>query len=60
MAQLVNKSVGSFTKEDQRLFEAFAVFCGLGIQSVQLYEETQKAAYRNKVGFCAKTARLRR
>eukprot|EP00045_Choanoeca_perplexa_P009654 m.93403 g.93403 ORF g.93403 m.93403 type:complete len:848 (+) comp14984_c0_seq2:193-2736(+) len=49
VAQLVNKAVGSFTKEDERLFEAFAVFCGLGIQSVQLYEETQKAAYRNKV-----------
>eukprot|EP00730_Choanoeca_flexa_P007704 TRINITY_DN12378_c0_g1_i13.p1 TRINITY_DN12378_c0_g1~~TRINITY_DN12378_c0_g1_i13.p1 ORF type:complete len:833 (+),score=184.71 TRINITY_DN12378_c0_g1_i13:2084-4582(+) len=49
VAQLVNKTAGCFNQDDQRLSEAFAVFCGLGIQAVQLYEETQKAAYRNKV-----------
>eukprot|EP00056_Hartaetosiga_gracilis_P012600 m.201099 g.201099 ORF g.201099 m.201099 type:complete len:617 (-) comp13715_c0_seq3:1373-3223(-) len=49
VAQLVNKRCGSFSENDQSLFEAFAVFCGLGIQAVKLHEETQRYANRAKV-----------
>eukprot|EP00055_Hartaetosiga_balthica_P014042 m.75056 g.75056 ORF g.75056 m.75056 type:complete len:510 (+) comp8469_c0_seq2:145-1674(+) len=49
VAQLINKQHGSFSHNDESLFEAFAVFCGLGIQAVKLHEETQRFANRAKV-----------
>ena len=50
VAQLVNKTGSAiFTHDDERLFEAFAVFCGLGIQAVKLHEETLRNANRTKV-----------
>lgn len=49
VAQLVNKKTGTFSARDERLFEAFAVYCGLGIHAVRMYEQTNKAAARAQV-----------
>ncbi|XP_033733094.1 dual 3',5'-cyclic-AMP and -GMP phosphodiesterase 11A-like [Pecten maximus] len=40
VAQVMNKSDGlSFDEHDDQLFEAFTIFCGLGINNCVLYEE---------------------
>lgn len=48
--EVVNKPTGSFQPEEQRLLEAFAIFCGLGLRAVEMYEESQRSAHRLKVG----------
>ncbi|XP_021357085.1 dual 3',5'-cyclic-AMP and -GMP phosphodiesterase 11A-like isoform X2 [Mizuhopecten yessoensis] len=41
VAQVMNKSDGlAFDEHDDQLFEAFTIFCGLGINNCVLYEET--------------------
>ena len=49
VAQLINKIDGSFTSKDELLFDAFAVFCGLSITTVTMYEDATIAASRHKV-----------
>lgn len=50
VAQLINKANGTpFTDCDVSLFEAFAIFCGLGIHNTQMYENACKLMAKQKV-----------
>lgn len=50
VAQLINKANGTpFTNCDVSLFEAFAIFCGLGIHNTQMYENACKLMAKQKV-----------
>ncbi|GFT58005.1 dual 3',5'-cyclic-AMP and -GMP phosphodiesterase 11 [Nephila pilipes] len=50
VSQLINKlSKAPFNKNDEHLFEAFAIFCGMGIQNTQMYEKAVKAMAKTKV-----------
>ncbi|XP_016845870.1 cGMP-specific 3',5'-cyclic phosphodiesterase isoform X1 [Nasonia vitripennis] len=50
VAQLINKDNGfSFTDSDVTIFEAFAIFCGLGIHNTQMYESACKLMAKQKV-----------
>lgn len=50
VAQLINKANNTpFTDCDVSLFEAFAIFCGLGIHNTQMYENACKLMAKQKV-----------
>ncbi|KAL0860907.1 hypothetical protein ABMA27_009443 [Loxostege sticticalis] len=50
VAQLINKENGcQFTDGDISIFEAFAIFCGLGIHNTQMYENACKLMAKQKV-----------
>ncbi|XP_041363475.1 dual 3',5'-cyclic-AMP and -GMP phosphodiesterase 11-like [Gigantopelta aegis] len=50
VSQLVNKLDGtSFTKNDENLFEAFSIFCGMGISNTQMYEMTVRSMAKQQV-----------
>ncbi|XP_022172557.1 cGMP-specific 3',5'-cyclic phosphodiesterase isoform X1 [Myzus persicae] len=50
VAQLINKETGfPFTDCDVATFEAFAIFCGLGIHNTQMYESACKLMAKQKV-----------
>ncbi|KAF9807615.1 hypothetical protein SFRURICE_008828 [Spodoptera frugiperda] len=50
VAQLINKENGcQFTEGDISIFEAFAIFCGLGIHNTQMYENACKLMAKQKV-----------
>ncbi|VEN54711.1 unnamed protein product, partial [Callosobruchus maculatus] len=50
VAQLINKeNQAPFTECDVSLFEAFAIFCGLGIHNTQMYENACKLMAKQKV-----------
>ncbi|KAJ8935176.1 hypothetical protein NQ318_010371 [Aromia moschata] len=50
VAQLINKENNApFTDCDVSLFEAFAIFCGLGIHNTQMYENACKLMAKQKV-----------
>ncbi|XP_059488412.1 cGMP-specific 3',5'-cyclic phosphodiesterase [Neocloeon triangulifer] len=50
VAQLINKTNGTpFTDCDVSIFEAFAIFCGLGIHNTQMYENACKLMAKQKV-----------
>ncbi|CAH0777386.1 unnamed protein product [Bemisia tabaci] len=50
VAQLINKETGQpFTDCDVSIFEAFAIFCGLGIHNTQMYESACKLMAKQKV-----------
>ncbi|XP_039277552.1 cGMP-specific 3',5'-cyclic phosphodiesterase isoform X1 [Nilaparvata lugens] len=50
VAQLINKETGQpFTDGDVSIFEAFAIFCGLGIHNTQMYENACKLMAKQKV-----------
>ncbi|XP_063707132.1 cGMP-specific 3',5'-cyclic phosphodiesterase [Culicoides brevitarsis] len=50
VAQLINKENGlQFTNCDISIFEAFAIFCGLGIHNTQMYESACKLMAKQKV-----------
>lgn len=50
VAQLINKTNGTlFSECDVSLFEAFAIFCGLGIHNTQMYENACKLMAKQKV-----------
>lgn len=55
MCQLVNKmdeasgSVKAFNRNDEQFLEAFAIFCGLGIQNTQMYEAVERAMAKQEV-----------
>ena len=46
---MVNKRVGLFDADDERMFAGFATYCGLGIHAVRLYEATRRSESRAKV-----------
>ncbi|PVD37899.1 hypothetical protein C0Q70_00501 [Pomacea canaliculata] len=48
--QLVNKLDNTnFNKNDENLFEAFAIFCGMGIHNTWMYETAVKAIAKQRV-----------
>ncbi|XP_028660904.1 cGMP-specific 3',5'-cyclic phosphodiesterase isoform X1 [Erpetoichthys calabaricus] len=53
--QLVNKmdeitrKVKAFNRNDEQFMEAFAIFCGLGIQNTQMYEAVERAMAKQVV-----------
>ncbi|XP_068086058.1 dual 3',5'-cyclic-AMP and -GMP phosphodiesterase 11A [Anabrus simplex] len=50
VATIVNKLNGlPFDENDEQLFEAFSIFCGLGIHNTLMYSEVEKAMARQKV-----------
>ncbi|RUS91426.1 hypothetical protein EGW08_000856, partial [Elysia chlorotica] len=50
VAQVINRIDGlPFDEHDDQLFEAFAIFCGLGINNCQLYEQVSLSAARQAV-----------
>ncbi|ESO83549.1 hypothetical protein LOTGIDRAFT_236563 [Lottia gigantea] len=50
VAQIVNRIDGQpFDEHDENLFEAFTIFCGLGIHNSLLYEEVSVAAAKQAV-----------
>ncbi|KAL7876188.1 hypothetical protein AOLI_G00111510 [Acnodon oligacanthus] len=55
VCQLVNKmdeatgEVKAFNRNDEQFLEAFAVFCGLGIQNTQMYETVERAMAKQEV-----------
>ncbi|XP_022096548.1 cGMP-specific 3',5'-cyclic phosphodiesterase-like isoform X3 [Acanthaster planci] len=53
VAEMINK-IGTalnptFTDQDENLFEAFAIFCGLGIHNTQMYESAVKLMAKQQV-----------
>ncbi|KAM9424109.1 cGMP-specific 3',5'-cyclic phosphodiesterase [Pholidichthys leucotaenia] len=55
VCQLVNKmdepsgSIKSFNRNDEQFLEAFAIFCGLGIQNTQMYEAVERSMAKQEV-----------
>lgn len=50
VVQLLNKMDGKpFNQNDENLFEAFAIFCGMAINNTYIYEECLKAMARQKI-----------
>ncbi|XP_075221410.1 dual 3',5'-cyclic-AMP and -GMP phosphodiesterase 11A-like [Lycorma delicatula] len=50
VASIINKLNGlPFDETDEQLFEAFTIFCGLGIHNTLMYNEVEKAMARQKV-----------
>ncbi|XP_066931106.1 dual 3',5'-cyclic-AMP and -GMP phosphodiesterase 11-like isoform X3 [Clytia hemisphaerica] len=50
VVQLLNKMDGKpFNPNDENLFEAFAIFCGMAIHNTYIYEECVKANARQKI-----------
>eukprot|EP00727_Mastigamoeba_balamuthi_P005282 m51a1_g14752 putative 3 5 -cyclic nucleotide phosphodiesterase family protein (1143) ;mRNA; r:320606-325033 len=42
VAEIINKVDGSFTPEDEELFKAFSIFCGLALTNSNLYSEARE------------------
>lgn len=52
VSQLINKKNGRpFNKNDEDLFEAFSIFCGLGIHNTLMYEKVLKVMAKQRVTF---------
>ena len=50
VVQLLNKMDGKpFNMNDENLFEAFAIFCGMAIHNTSIYEDCVKAMARQKI-----------
>ncbi|XP_065216930.1 dual 3',5'-cyclic-AMP and -GMP phosphodiesterase 11A-like isoform X2 [Planococcus citri] len=50
VASIINKLNSThFDDNDEQLFEAFTIFCGLGIHNTLMYSEIEKAVARQKV-----------
>jgi GAF domain-containing protein len=41
VTELINKSNGLFTKEDEEVFAAFSAFAGVSIHNAVLYEQVR-------------------
>ncbi|VDP30591.1 unnamed protein product [Schistosoma margrebowiei] len=52
MSSSINNWSGIFTYSDEFLFEAFALFVGLGISNSQLYERAIRSAAKQKIRYC--------
>ncbi|XP_046852626.1 dual 3',5'-cyclic-AMP and -GMP phosphodiesterase 11-like isoform X2 [Xenia sp. Carnegie-2017] len=52
VVQLLNKMDNTpFNTNDENLFEAFAIFCGMAIHNASVYEDIQKAMAKQLVAF---------
>ncbi|XP_071828467.1 cGMP-specific 3',5'-cyclic phosphodiesterase-like isoform X3 [Apostichopus japonicus] len=51
VAQMINRTTDDhlFTEQDENLFEAFAIFCGLGIHNTQMYENAIRLMAKQQV-----------
>ncbi|XP_042878602.1 dual 3',5'-cyclic-AMP and -GMP phosphodiesterase 11-like [Penaeus japonicus] len=50
VAQVINKHQGPcFTVTDEKVFESYLQFCGIGLRNAQLYERSQLDVKRNQV-----------
>lgn len=50
MFQVINKQGDSaFTPNDEKVFESYLQFCGIGLRNAQLYEKSQLEVKRNQV-----------
>lgn len=50
VAQVINKQQGQcFTPADEKVFESYLQFCGIGLRNAQLYERSQLEVKRNQV-----------
>ncbi|XP_071105991.1 dual 3',5'-cyclic-AMP and -GMP phosphodiesterase 11-like isoform X1 [Haliotis cracherodii] len=50
VSQLINKlDQTTFNKNDENLFEAFSIFCGMGINNTQMYETALRAMAKQRV-----------
>lgn len=50
VSQLINKLDRTpFNKNDENIFEAFAIFCGIGIHNTHMYETAMNAIARQRV-----------
>ncbi|XP_066577007.1 cGMP-specific 3',5'-cyclic phosphodiesterase isoform X3 [Amia ocellicauda] len=55
VCQLTNKmdeatgKIRAFNRNDEQFLEAFAIFCGLGIQNTQMYETVERAMAKQEV-----------
>ncbi|XP_042242030.1 dual 3',5'-cyclic-AMP and -GMP phosphodiesterase 11-like [Homarus americanus] len=50
VAQVINKHQGQvFTSTDEKVFESYLQFCGIGLRNAQLYERSQLEVKRNQV-----------
>ena len=43
------ENVGAFTEEDEKIFEKYLTFCGIGIANAQLFESLEIEMKRNEV-----------
>ena len=44
-----SSSVKAFNRNDEQFLEAFAIFCGLGIQNTQMYETVERAMAKQEI-----------
>lgn len=42
---------GTFSRNEEALFEAFALFAGLGIANTQMYEQVRRAEAKQRIAF---------
>ena len=50
VAQVINKANdGFFSRHDERLFEKYLQFCGIGLRNAQIYERSHLEVKRNQV-----------
>lgn len=49
VVQMVNKHSGYFTKDDERAFEMFAVYCGLALHHAKLYDKIRRSEQKYRV-----------
>ncbi len=49
IVQMVNKSSGHFTREDEEAFGVFSVYCGLALHHAKLYDKIRRSEQKHKV-----------
>lgn len=49
VVQMVNKKSGTFTAEDEKAFETFAVYCGLALHHTKLFDQIKKSEHKYRV-----------
>lgn len=49
VAELINKRHGVFTKDDETIFSAFAIFAGVSLRKAYLYETSVEREVRNTI-----------
>ncbi|VDN52735.1 unnamed protein product [Dracunculus medinensis] len=49
VVQMVNKANGPFTKQDERAFETFAVYCALALHHAKLYDKIKRSEKKYRV-----------
>ncbi|GFV46474.1 probable 3',5'-cyclic phosphodiesterase pde-5 [Trichonephila clavipes] len=49
VVQMVNKTSGSFTKNDEEDFATFAIYCGLALHHAKLYDKIRRSEQKHKL-----------